>query len=261
MTLYYSDAETFNIHSAESVSTSVFDYNSSFSIVVSGLKSGTTYTYCLSVKVKGEEVYGDIMKFKTEDKPTLVTSFEIGTIVPNSGYYYHDIHINGFALPLYKEDIPDKIDYVRFYLRGMEEDDIRNVTVEVGYFTEVDIKSPKSFIPVKTATVPVTFSTNFTLTDLPIECTKNEIESAMASSPDAKYWGVAYYLSAEYEAADLAGEGYNYSIGAGYYRDDEKYSQLGNIGLYRYKNNWYVRSGSPGTAIYTGTVTVIPPEK
>ena len=237
ITIYYSDAEWFTILDAESITTSFFDYNCSFSIVLSGLKAGTVYSYCICVKVRGEEVYGEVGKFRTEDNPTLKVSFENGTALINSGYYHETVHINGFALPLMKEDIPEKIDYVRFFLRGMNDGDVRDVTAEIGYFTDAEAKS---YVPIKSVTMPVTLSTQFTLTDFPIECTRKEIETAMNSCPTAVYWATAYHLSSDYQPSDFAGEGYSYSIGAGNGKT-EKYAQIGKLGLYYYKNQWCKR--------------------
>ena len=253
VTLYYSDEEQFNIHAAATATNVFFDYNKSFSINVSGLKAGTNYYYCLGVKMRGEEVYGEIGVFRTENEPTLRVSFETGDIFWNTGYY--NSVVNGFALPLYKSDIPAKIDYLRFYLKGMNDGDIRNVTAEIGYFTDSEIKS---FKPIKSVTIPVELSANYTLTDFPIECTKKEIEDAMKSSPNAIYWGAAYYLSSEYEPSDFPGEGLNYCIGAVYAKSN-KYSDLSGKGLYRNQNKWRVRESQNKFPFYIGTVTVVPP--
>ena len=253
ITIYYSDAEWFTILDAESITTSFFDYNCSFSIVLSGLKAGTVYSYCICVKVRGEEVYGEVGKFRTEDSPTLKVSFENGTALINSGYYHETVHINGFALPLMKEDIPEKIDYVRFFLRGMNDGDVRDVTAEIGYFTDAEAKS---YVPIKSVTMPVTLSTQFTLTDFPLECTKKEIEAAMNACPGAVYWATAYHLSSDYPPSDFSGEGYSYSIGAGNGKT-EKYAQIGKLGLYYYKNQWCIRNST--NTLYTATVSVVPP--
>jgi hypothetical protein len=207
----------------------------------------------MCVKVRGEEVYGEIGKFRTEDSPTLKVSFENGTALINSGYYHETVHINGFALPLMKEDIPEKIDYVRFFLRGMNDGDVRDVTAEIGYFTDAEATS---YVPIKSVTMPVTLSTQFTLTDFPLECTKKEIEAAMNACPGAIYWATAYHLSSDYPPSDFSGEGYSYSIGAGNGKT-EKYAQIGKLGLYYHKNQWCIRNST--NTLYTATVTVVPP--
>ncbi|MBO5861545.1 MAG: hypothetical protein J6Q88_00250, partial [Bacteroidales bacterium] len=255
VTVYYSDAETFSVFESESVTTTFFDYNSSFSVRISGLKAGTNYSYCICIKIRGQEVYGEIGHFQTETKPNLKISFETGKVIPGKGYYDAGYFVNGFALPLLKSDIPEKIDYVRFYLRGMNDGDIKNITSEVGYFTDPEATS---FIPIKSVTIPVTLYTDFTLTDFPIECTKKEIETAMSTHPEAVYWGVSYYLSSEEEEeeTDIVGEGYNYSIGAACC-NSESYSSMGSLGLFYHKNKWTKRAVS--WVLYTGTVTVVPP--
>ena len=253
VTVYYSDAETFSVFESESVTTTFFDYNSSFSVRISGLKAGTNYSYCICIKIRGQEVYGEIGHFQTETKPNLKISFETGKVIPGKGYYDAGYFVNGFALPLLKSDIPEKIDYVRFYLRGMNDGDIKNITSEVGYFTDPEATS---FIPIKSVTIPVTLYTDFTLTDFPIECTKKEIETAMSTHPEAVYWGVSYYLSSEEEETDIVGEGYNYSIGAACC-SSESYSSMGSLGLFYHKNKWTKRAVS--LVLYTGTVTVVPP--
>lgn len=65
--IYYSDTEEFNIHTARSASTSSFDNNGSFSISLTNLTAETKYTYCLCVKVRGEEVYSDVKEFQTKE--------------------------------------------------------------------------------------------------------------------------------------------------------------------------------------------------
>ena len=258
ITLYYSDAEEFNIYTAQTATTTFFDYNSSFSIVLTNLNAGTTYTYCLCVKVRGEEVYGDAYEFRTEDEPTLKMSFERGKLI-NSGYYNETVHINGFALPLFKEDIPEKFDYVRFYLKGMNDDDTRFVTAEVGIFTNATLEH-NGFIPLKSVTMPVNLKTQFTAIDFPLECTRKEIETAMKSYPESIYWGLSYYLSDEdiYDDVKMTEDEYNYSVGCRFC-DDERYNSISTIILYRYQDKWSVNTGNLKQPFYVSTITVVPP--
>ena len=258
ITLYYSDAEEFNIFTAQTATTTFFDYNSSFSIVLTNLNAGATYTYCLCVKVRGEEVYGDTYNFRTEDEPTLKMSFERGKLI-NSGYYNETVHINGFALPLFKEDIPEKFDYVRFYLRGMREDDTKFVTAEVGIFTSATLKQ-NGFIPIKSVTIPVNLKTKFTAIDFPLECTRKEIETAMKAYPESIYWGLSYYLSDEdiYDDVKMTEDEYNYSVGCRFC-DDGRYNSISTIALYRYQDKWSVNTGNLQRPFYAATVTVVPP--
>ena len=79
VTVYYSDAETFNINAAESVSTISFDKEQNFTITLTGLKYGTKYNYCMVAEIKSEKTYGDVLDFTTND----VTFSEL-SVVPGS---------------------------------------------------------------------------------------------------------------------------------------------------------------------------------
>ena len=79
VTVYYSDAETFNMHAAESVSATSFDSEQNFTITLTGLKYGTKYNYCMVAEVKSEKTYGDVLDFITGD----VTLSEL-SVVPSS---------------------------------------------------------------------------------------------------------------------------------------------------------------------------------
>ena len=67
VTVYYSDAETFNLNAAESVSTTSFDKDQNFTITLTNLKYGTKYNYCMVAEVKSEKTYGDVLDFTTTD--------------------------------------------------------------------------------------------------------------------------------------------------------------------------------------------------
>ena len=60
VTIYYSDAEIFNINDAQRASTTAFDSNLNFTITLTNLKYNTKYNYCIYVKVKSEENYSDV---------------------------------------------------------------------------------------------------------------------------------------------------------------------------------------------------------
>ena len=79
VTVYYSDAETFNMNAAESVSATSFDKDQNFTITLTNLKYGTKYNYCMVAEVKSEKTYGDVLDFTTEN----VTFSEL-SIVPSS---------------------------------------------------------------------------------------------------------------------------------------------------------------------------------
>ena len=79
VTVYYSDAETFNMNAAESVSATSFDKDQNFTITFTNLKCGTKYNYCMVAEVKSEKTYGDVLNFTTEN----VTLSEL-SVVPGS---------------------------------------------------------------------------------------------------------------------------------------------------------------------------------
>ena len=79
VTVYYSYAETFNMHAAKSVSATSFDSEQNFTITLTNLKYGTKYNYCMVAEVKSEKTYGDVLDFTTGD----VTLSEL-SIVPSS---------------------------------------------------------------------------------------------------------------------------------------------------------------------------------
>ena len=79
VTAYYSDAETFNMNAAESVSATSFDNQQNFTITLTGLKYGAKYNYCMVAEVKSEKTYGYVLDFTTDN----VTLSEL-SVVPSS---------------------------------------------------------------------------------------------------------------------------------------------------------------------------------
>ena len=67
VTVYYSDAETFNMNAAKSVSATSFDKDQNFTITLTNLKYNTKYNYCMVAEVKSEKTYGDVLDFTTEN--------------------------------------------------------------------------------------------------------------------------------------------------------------------------------------------------
>ena len=76
VTVYYSDAETFNMNEAESESATSFDSEQNYTITLTNLKYGTKYNYCMVTEVKSEKTYGDVLDFTTGD----VTLFELSVV-------------------------------------------------------------------------------------------------------------------------------------------------------------------------------------
>lgn len=69
VTVCYSDAETFNMNAAESVSATSFDSEHNFTITLTALKYDTKYNYCIVAEVKSEKIYGDVLDFTTLKHP------------------------------------------------------------------------------------------------------------------------------------------------------------------------------------------------
>lgn len=95
VTVYYSDAETFNMNAAESVSATSFDKDQNFTLTLTNLKYGTKYNYCMVAEVKSEKTYGDVLDFTTGD----VTLSEL-SVVPSS----FKAEVSGSVTGLSEED-------------------------------------------------------------------------------------------------------------------------------------------------------------
>ena len=96
VTVFYTDAQTFNMYAAESVSATSFDSEQNFTITLNGLKYGTKYNYCMVADVKSEKTYGDVLDFTTVD----VTLSEL-SVVPGS----FKAEVNGLVAGLSVEDM------------------------------------------------------------------------------------------------------------------------------------------------------------
>ena len=79
VTVYCSDAETFNINDALKMSTTTFNSDQKFTIIVTGLKPNVKYNYCLIAEVKSEKIYSDVKDFTTLPivSPTLEAASEV----------------------------------------------------------------------------------------------------------------------------------------------------------------------------------------
>ena len=95
VTVYYSDAETFNMNAAESVSATSFDNQQNFTIILKNLKYNTKYNYCMVSEIKSEKTYGDVLNFTTEN----VTLSELSVISSCS-----KAEISGSVIGLSAED-------------------------------------------------------------------------------------------------------------------------------------------------------------
>ena len=86
VTLYYSRAEKFNIHSASSMSTYKFDDNQNFKFTLSDLNPGTKYTYCLLATIKNEKVYSAISTFEIAAAVSDPVDFDFATATDLTKY-------------------------------------------------------------------------------------------------------------------------------------------------------------------------------
>ena len=67
VSIYYSDIEDFNIHTAKEVSTTSYDYNNGFTISLPRLDFGVTYKYCICMDVKSQVLYSPVYEFTTDE--------------------------------------------------------------------------------------------------------------------------------------------------------------------------------------------------
>ena len=108
VTVYYSDAETFNVNAAESVSATSFDNQQDFTITLTNLKYNTKYNYCMVAEVKSEKIYGDVYDFITGN-----VTFSEFSVVPGS----------------FKAEVSGSI-------VGLSEEDKKHIEVEIIYSSE-----------------------------------------------------------------------------------------------------------------------------
>ena len=67
MTVYYSADEVFNIYASPSVTISSFDYNKNFEFSLTELIPETCYKFCVYIKVRLDEMFGEVMEFQTKE--------------------------------------------------------------------------------------------------------------------------------------------------------------------------------------------------
>lgn len=96
VTVYYSDAETFNMNAAESVSATSFDGEQNFTITLTNLKYGTKYNYCMVAEVKSEKTYGEVLDFTT-NSPSVDVSVKETPIVSTDPVAEYEGSVNGLS--------------------------------------------------------------------------------------------------------------------------------------------------------------------
>ena len=67
VTLFYSDSETLDVNTAESVTTTSFDSGQNFSFIINNLKMNTKYNYQIATRVNYEYTFGDIRSLTTKN--------------------------------------------------------------------------------------------------------------------------------------------------------------------------------------------------
>ena len=96
VTIYYSDAETFDMNAAQSVSATSFDKDQNFTITLTNLKYGTKYSYCMVAEIKSEKAYGEVLNFTTEN-----VTFSDLSVVPGR----FNAEVSGSVAGLSEEDM------------------------------------------------------------------------------------------------------------------------------------------------------------
>ena len=129
VTVYYSDAETFNINDAQKMSTTTFNSDQKFTIIVTGLKPNVKYNYCLIAEVKSEKIYSDVKDYTTI--PIVSPTLNVASVVKLSAT------ISG------KVNIPSEITNSLHY--GFEYCDSHDFASGVVTKTLIDIDSENNF--------------------------------------------------------------------------------------------------------------------
>ena len=93
VSIYYSDTDEFSIATAQSITTSTFDSEQKYTLALSGLKPNTEYSYCIIEKVKSEERYYDVKKFKTLNISTDAIEVESISVTAESATIVGHINI------------------------------------------------------------------------------------------------------------------------------------------------------------------------
>ncbi|MBE6251332.1 MAG: hypothetical protein E7111_06700 [Bacteroidales bacterium] len=129
VTVYYSDAETFNINDAQKMSTTTFNADQKFTIIVTGLKPNVKYNYCLIAEVKSEKIYSEVKDFTTI--PLVSPTLDAASVVKLSAT------ISG------KVNIPSEITNSLYY--GFEYCDSHDFASGVVTKTLTDLDSENNF--------------------------------------------------------------------------------------------------------------------
>ena len=91
-----------------------------------------------------------------------------------SGYYNESVTINGYAIPVLKSRMPNKISGVEFYIKAKTNEE-QTLNVFVGYTPS--ITSASGMVKVKEATFTVPLTTSFQKYSFPLEVTKEDLSA------------------------------------------------------------------------------------
>lgn len=240
--VYYAETTfggAFNVYTSECVYVTDFDDEGRFTIEVPALKYGATYRYCVGAKVRSEVVYTDVEEFSVESfgyGRELKMHFETGTFT-GSGYFYTVTTasvINGFAAPVLKSRMPERIDALQFIVKGLDEE-VQPLTAYVAYLTDPDKIGTMTVI--KSCTNNVQMTKAFSKVTLPLSLTREEL----AIVPDDGVLYVGYYPPEGFNQKPI-GCGYTSSSDVGFVETP------GHKGMYHY---WNVSRGVYVSAIST----------
>lgn len=178
VTVCYSDAENFNINDAHKVSTTTFDADQKFTIIVTGLMPKVKYKYCLIAEVKSEKTYGTVQDFTPKAQAASgytdlsTTSSANCFIISQSGSYCFPV-VRGNASSDWLDKTTESEVLWESFGTNVEPnvgDIIKSVNFEDGYIsfdTASPFKEGNAVIAAKDASGNIIWSWHIWLTDAP----------------------------------------------------------------------------------------------
>lgn len=178
VTVCYSDAENFNINDAQKVSTTTFDADQEFTIIVTGLMPNVKYKYCLIAEVKSEKTYGTVQDFTPKAQAASgytdlsATSSANCFIISQSGSYCFPVVRGNASSDWLDKTIESEVLWESFGtdVEPKVGDIIKSVYFEEGYisFTTANpFKEGNAVIAAKDASGAILWSWHIWLTDEP----------------------------------------------------------------------------------------------
>jgi hypothetical protein len=220
VTVYYSDAEDFNIHNASSASTQAFDYNGNFSLTIYGLDCSKKYKYCFFIESAASEAYGSVMELELGYNVEL--GYKTGEYA-KTGYYSSSTTssiINGYAVPVLKSHMPEKIEGLEFYIKGSTER-TQPLIAYIGYMT--DPTKASTLTKIKSCTTNVMITKSYSKVMLHLDVSRMELSAV----PEDGEFYVGFYPPLKYADIPL-GIGHTAKTDSGYIETE------GFKGIYSY---------------------------